>query len=305
MKLLRLLFLVLLWLAFGAPMALAQLEVDLSLDNTAYLKYEPITANVKVSNFSGNVVGLFNHDDKPWLSFYVSRPNGEQVASLGVEYDLHQIQIARGDSITIHVNLTPVYNIREPGMYRVMAFVYSATYSRQFRSNIRQFDLTEGRVLWAETIAVVPTNAPPPSALISTNVPLRPPPAEDLRSYVLVSKPLARGDRLYARVESKLKNLVYATVPLGDLLGFGKPETKVDKLGHLHILHQVGARAFAYQEIDPDGNVIEQKLYSNVLSRPELKANDNGTVLVLGGEQTYPNTNVQPLPETGEASDKN
>src|ERR1044072_1020944 len=105
-------------LALASPV-LAQIEVELRFDSPVYLKYEPIMAHVKISNLAGYTIGLFNHNDKPWLSFYVSRRSGEQVDEMGVEYDLQQAQIAGGDTLTMHVNLTPVYNIRSPGVYRV------------------------------------------------------------------------------------------------------------------------------------------------------------------------------------------
>lgn len=296
MKLFRFLFLSCLLVA--ALPAYAQLEVEVTLDNTIFLKYEPIMAHVKISNFAGYTIGLFNHNDKPWLSFYVSRPNGEQVDDMGVEYDLQQAQVAGGDTLTVNVNLTPVYNIRAPGMYRVMATVYSASHNKQFRSNMRQFDLTTGRDLWKQTIAILPTNAPPPSTSAATNAPIA---DENLRTYVIVAKHLDRGEQLYARIEDESKNAIYGVVSLGVLMGYGKPSAMVDRQSHLHVLHQVGSRAFAYAELDPGGKLVRQKMYSNVRSLPRLTITDDGFVSIAGGEQTYPNPSILPLP-TSEAT---
>src|ERR1051326_1080244 len=209
--------------AFASP-AFAQIEVEMNFDSTVYLKYEPITAHVKITNLAGYTIGLFNHNGKPWLSFYVSRSNGEPVDEMGAENDLQQTQIAGGDTLTMHVNLTPVYNIRAPGMYRVMATVYSASHNKQFRTNVQQFDLTTGRELWKGSITVHSSNAPPASTAISTNVVFTAPPDEETRSYVLVAKRLDRGERLYVRVEEEAKNTVYGVVSLGVLVGFGKPD---------------------------------------------------------------------------------
>jgi hypothetical protein len=273
-----------------------QLEVDVKLDSDAYMKYEPIMVHVKVSNFAGHTIGLFNHDGKPWLSFFISRQNGEQVDEMGAEYDLQQAQVAGGDTLTIHVNLTPVYNIRASGIYRVMAIVYSASYNRQFKSEVKQFDLRPGRVIWTETVAIIPSNAPPSQTTFSTNDIGLTPPKENLRTYVLVANRVGRSEKLYARVEDEAKNIVYAVIPLGVLVGFGQPETKVDKQSHLHVLHQVGSRSFAYDEIMPDGKNAGQKIFSNLKSRPELNADTIGKVTVAGGEQVYPNPSVLPVP---------
>lgn len=295
MKLFRLSVLGAAALCASCAAALAQFEVELTLDSANYMRYEPITAHVKVSNFSGHTIGLFNHNEKPWLSFYVSRQNGQQVDDLGVEYDLQQAQIKGGDSMVVHVNLTPVYNIRAPGIYRVMAIVNSATHNREFKSPVRQFDLSTGRVLWQETVAVHLTNAPAVTPT-TTNEPPVNLAKEDLRTYVLVANRVQRGEKLYARVESEENNLVYGVVQLGILVGFGKPEAMVDRQSHLHVLHQVGSRSFSYIELTPSAKFAKQKVYSNIKSRPELKIDDQGKVNVTGGELTYPNPAVQ-LPE--------
>lgn len=294
MKLCRLLILI--GLVTVASPLIAQIEVELSFDSTVYLKYEPIMAHVKISNLAGYTIGLFNHNGKPWLSFYVSRTSGEQVDEMGVEYDLKQAQIAGGDTLTMHVNLTPVYNIRAPGIYRVMVTVNSASHDKQFRTNVRQFDLTTGRDLWKGTISLRSTNAPLVLATVSTNPPFVPPPDEEVRSYVLVAKHLDRSERLYARIEEESKNTIHGMIGLGVLVGFGKPVAMVDRNGHLHVMHQVGSRAFAYAEISPDGKLIMQRTYSNMKSKPELRTGDDGMITVAGGEQTYPNPAILPLP---------
>lgn len=293
-------------LSLCAARGYAQIEIALDFDSPSFMRYEPIMAHVKISNFTGHTIGLFNYRGKSWLSFYVSRPSGEEVDSLGVEYDLHQVQVAGGDTLTINVNLTPGYNIRDPGLYRVMATVYSASYNRQFSSNIRQFDLTTGRKLWEETVAVLSTNAAAAADITSsnltaattgssTNEPLAIPAPEDLRTYALLAKHVQHGERLYARVEDQAKNVVYGMIQLGVLVGFGRPDAMIDRLSHLHVLHQVGSREFAYADIGPDGKVVIRKLYSNLRSKPELRADESGNVFVYGGEQTFPNPAILPL----------
>jgi len=298
MKLSRRSLLALAFLPLLPGTAAAQFEVELALDGATYLKFEPIMAHVKISNFSGHPIGLFNHKEKPWLSFYVSRPNGQQVDDLGVEYDLQQAQIKAGDALTVHVNLTPVYNIRAPGLYRVMAIVHSATHNREFKSNVRQFDLTSGRVIWQETVVVAGTNAVAESTTTDTAKVNDKREPEDLRTYALLAHRVDRGERLYARVESEAKNVVYGVIQLGVFVSLSKPETTIDRNSHLHVLHQVGSRTFSYVELTPDARLANQKAYSNLRSRPELKADDTGFVSVVGGEQTYPNPALLPLPDT-------
>lgn len=276
-------WLLVLALGFAAANSFAQFEVELTLDERSYLKYEPIHAHVRIQNFTGHTIGLFNHETKPWLSFYVSRINGEQVDNLGVEYDLQQAQIRGGDAVTIHVNLTPVYNIRAPGVYRVMATVYSATYNKSFKSAIREFDLLSGRLVMQETVAVAPTNHPPAESLVLTNA-TTPPPQEDLRTYVLVAKRVEQKEYLYVRVENEARNIVHGVVRLGVLLGFAKPVLQIDRHSVAHILHQVGSRSYSYAEVSPDGKLLDARVYSSMRSKPQLQTDEIGVVSVMGGE---------------------
>jgi hypothetical protein len=280
-------------------MAQGQFEVELSLDAKNYLKYEPITAHVKISNLTGHTIGLFNHRDKPWLSFYVSRQSGEQVDELGVEYDLQQAQVAGGDTLTVHVNLTPVYNIRAPGIYRVMAVVNSASYNRQIKSNICQFDLASGRPIWQETVVLFPSGPVSEAAIPDTMAPQMLSTNDERRTYVLLAHREGRGEKLYARVEDGGKGVVYGLLQLGVLVGFGKPVARVDNEANLHVLHQTGSRAYSYSKISKQGKRLDYKIYSNIYSRPEFKTQGDGGITVVGGEQTYPNPALSSLPMEG------
>jgi hypothetical protein len=46
--------------------------------------------------------------------------------------------------------------------------------------------------------------------------------------------------------------------------------------------------SYSYAEVDPDAKVVKRAIYSDILSAPQLIAVTNGTVVVQGGEQTYP-----------------
>lgn len=278
-----------LWLAclvLGARAGWTQFEVTLTLDSNAYLRFEPIIAHVRIENFTGHTIGLFDHDGKPWLSFHISRPGGEVVEKMDYELDTRQTQVAGGESITYDVNLTPLYNIRAPGWYRVMAVVHSASYNRQFKSNVCHFDLVTGRVLWQENVALPSERRP----AVTETTPEAPPPAaaEQVRTYALVAARLGREEWLYVRVENERENLVYGTLKLGKLVSPARPAARVDRKSHLHVLHQTGARSFAYVEISPDVRPVNRKVYSNLRSQPVLRSDESGHVWVEGGEQAYP-----------------
>jgi hypothetical protein len=77
-------------------------------------------------------------------------------------------------------------------------------------------------------------------------------------------------------------------IPLGGFLTLGNPDAKTDNVGHLHVLYRSGPRAISYDEIDPDAKIVKRLIYSDVMSTPQLVAQDDGVVMVQGGEQVYP-----------------
>ena len=89
--------------------------------------------------------------------------------------------------------------------------------------------------------------------------------------------------KLYVRVTDATTGATYAVFPIGPVVSFNKPQTLVDRLGQLHLLHQFGMRAYASHVISPDGVILERRTYDITDSRPALRMNDQGEVIVLGG----------------------
>ena len=48
------------------------------------------------------------------------------------------------------------------------------------------------------------------------------------------------------------------------------------------------SRSIAYDEIAPDAKIVKRLVFSDVLSAPQLVMQNDGSVIVRGGEQVYP-----------------
>jgi hypothetical protein len=57
----------------------------------------------------------------------------------------------------------------------------------------------------------------------------------------------------------------------------------LDKLSNLHLLFQTGARVFNYSVVDPDGQLILRQSYEYTATRPILKPDKEGNIIVAGG----------------------
>jgi len=255
---------VLTWLACLAVQA--QLTVQLSLDQEQFLPNESIRLAVKITNTSGQQLHL--GADQSWLTFSAESEDGSIVSKLGEvpvvdEFDVESSQIA-----TKHVNIQPYFQLSQPGRYKITATVFIKDWSKSFNSLPIHFDIINGAELWSQNFGVVTTASEPPEA----------------RKYSLVEANYLRKQlQLYAQISSGDGSRIFKVSTLGPLVSFSAPEAQVDRTNQLHVLWQMGAQAFCYAVVNPDGTVQSRDIYDNFNSRPRLKIDGEGQVLVVGG----------------------
>ena len=104
--------------------------------------------------------------------------------------------------------------------------------------------------------------------------------------------------KLYVRVTDPDENRIFRVFPVGPIVGPTRPEPQLDKLGNLHLLFQVGARAFNYSVINPDGELILRQTHEySAGTRPVLKSDQEGNIRVAGGARRI---NPTDLPQSNQ-----
>jgi len=241
------------------------------MERDARLLYESIPVIVTIHNFSGRTIELGGPENVHWLSFLIADDAGETMSEVGTRPVLEAVQIPPGRTLSRTFNLLPYYDLRQRGIYTVRAVVDSAG-ARAFSPPVK-FTIFNGRELWRQTVGL-----PVPPG--ETN--------EEYRVYSLVTLRVGHSDLLYLGVQDEAHNLVYGMVPLGQSLSLSEPTARVDPAGNVHVLYRSGPRSCGYAEIDPEARTLKRLVYSDLFSTPQLVARDDGSVVVLGGEQTYP-----------------
>ena len=69
-------------LCFGASSAFAQIQVELKFPRLQYIAYEPMVANVVITNLAGRDVDLHDADGQSWFGFEVTGNEGASIASI-------------------------------------------------------------------------------------------------------------------------------------------------------------------------------------------------------------------------------
>lgn len=246
----------------------AQVDVDLSLDQEQFLPNETLPLTVKITNRSGQQLHL--GEDADWLTFSVESADGfvviknAEVPVTGA-FDLETSQMA-----IKRVDLQPYFSMTKPGRYKVIATLRIKDWSVHKNSAPKYFDIINGALLWQQDFGVPAPDSPVP----------------DVRKYSLEKANYLKEQlRLYVQVSDANMSRVYKVTALGPMVSFSQPEAQVDRQSRLVVLWQGGAQMFNYTVVNPNGTIAEEQTYDNFTSRPRLAVDENGNVVVVGGNR--------------------
>jgi hypothetical protein len=250
----------------------AQLQVDIKLKRTLYISYEPILITVSLTNLSGNQLPLSDADGNHWFGFQIETLDGRPIAPRSLGYTNEPLVLQAGQKLSRTVNLTPLFPIGEFGGYRIQAAIYAASLKRYFNSPPLNIEITDGRPIFQKTVGV-------PEGM---------PGAGETRNITVLTNRLPNSTQLYLRIENAQGGTVFCTHRLGRLVSYGTPEIILDKKNQIHVLQNMAPKAFLYSHIGLNGEVLQRKIYSQIVKRPILREGPDGKIQVIGAQEINP-----------------
>lgn len=274
------------WLSVGgillafALVVPAQVRVDLAVPRSLFIRYEPLLAQVTITNQSGQELEFADEGNYKWFSFKIQTTKGRLVPPYDPDYQLNPMQLGPGQSAKRLVNLTPLYPMTEFGVYRVTAIIYSRQLKQFFSSNPPlNIEITEGREIWKETVGA---------------------PDGGTRTVSLLSHRLPTYTQLYIRIKDDRGGQIYCTHQLGRLvLSYGLPDVELDAQNNVHILQNIAPKQFLHSKIGLSGEVLVREQYVADRTKPQLRRQAHGGVEVVGGHFVDPNA----IPVAGDGSE--
>ena len=263
--------------------ASAQVVVELDMNQEQFLSGEALPVAVKITNQSGRQLHFGAAGD--WLTFSVESVDGFVVnrkSELPVqgEFELESSQMG-----TKHVDIAPGFIISKPGRYKVTATLRNKDLSAPVTSPAKTFDVITGAKLWNQEFGLPATNGLP-----------------EMRKFSLEQASYLRAQmRLYVQVSDATESRIFTTVALGASVSFSRPEAQVDRTSRLHVLWQSGAQSFSYCTVSPDGEILSRDTYDDFDSRPRLRVNDSGDVVIIGGLKRPKPAAIPAIPPPAEA----
>ena len=266
--------------------ASAQVVVELDMNQEQFLPGEALPVAVKITNQSGRQLHFGAAGD--WLTFSVESVDGFVVnrkSELPVqgEFELESSQMG-----TKRVDIAPGFIISKPGRYKVTATLRNKDLSAPVTSPAKTFDVITGAKLWNQEFGLPATNGLP-----------------EMRKFSLEQASYLRAQmRLYVQVSDATEARIYKTVALGASVSFSRPEAQVDRTSRLHVLWQSGAQSFSYCTVSPDGEVTSRDIYDDFNTRPRLRVNGTGDVMIVGGVKRPKPAALPAMPPPAEAVPK-
>ena len=270
-----------LWLIFhflALVPAMAQVSVEVLQEQTHFLPGEDINLAVRVINSSGQTLRF--GDDPGWLTFTIESSEGVVVSQTGDVPVTGGFDLESSKMATKRANLAPFYSFPGPGRYLVRAIVKIKAWDREISSTPKAFTIIRGAKLWQQDFGVpkTATNGQP-----------------EIRKYTLQQATYLRGAlRLYLRVTDSDDGKTFKVVPIGPMVSFGRPQPQIDQQSNLHLLYQNGPQTYGYTVHDPNGDLLKRQTYEIAETRPRLRADDQGRIIVVGGLRRESPTDVPP-----------
>jgi len=263
----------LLCLGFVTSSAFGQIQVELKFPRLQYIAYEPVVANLTITNLAGRDVDLRDGGNQPWFGFEVSGSEGQSIPTIA-SASTEPLSVAAGTRVTRKINLTPLYGVHDLGTYRVRAHIYFADLNKFFYSPTKVFEVTDTRPIWQKTVGI------PQESGVSGNA----------RTYSLMTNRFPDHTALYVRVEDKDSGMVYATYSLGQVIASDQPQAEFDRSNQLHVLYCAAPRTWSYARVGLNGELVSRASFAETKSRPHLVHLEDGVIKVDGGMMDTPVT---------------
>lgn len=256
-----------------AGSAAGQIQVELKFPRLQYIAYEPVVANVTITNLAGRDVDLRDTGNQAWFGFEVTGGAGQPIPQIS-KVTSEPLSVAAGQRVTRKINLTPMYGVHDFGTYRVRAHIYFGDLNKFCYSQTKVFEVTDARPIWQKTVGIPADGGA----------------AGNARTYSLMTNRFPDHTSLYVRVEDKDSGMVYATYSLGQMIAFDQPQTEFDSSNQLHVLYCAAPRMWSYARVGLNGELVSRASFAETKNRPRLVHSADGVIKVAGGMMDSPVT---------------
>ncbi|WP_294507576.1 hypothetical protein [uncultured Victivallis sp.] len=254
--------------------ASAQIGMDLTLNRTNYIQFEPIYACVTLRNDTARPL-LFGKNPKlqGYILFEVTDQRGNIVPKRpGMELSVRGLVLEPGQIKRMIVPINRYYQLDRTGVYRVHAYVSHSMLPSEYKTVDLKFNVEPGISVWKQTVGVPDLNPQGDPNAVSVE-----------RTYNIRSITEGATKAYYLVIEDSKK--IYSVIRIGKAVGYERFSVQVDMLSRIHLLMPLSPKVFQYLAFSVDGKPVANQYRKISSTIPMLFRNpDTGIVTLVGGE---------------------
>lgn len=258
------------WLA--PDWAAAQVDLSARLQHSRVLQFEPVVATVRIENQSAGPITV-GAGGEVQLHFDIWMRPGDLLPERADAVVPEAFTVEAGRSVSVVVNLTDRYSLTRLGPYTVRGRL--AMGERMVSTSRLNLEVVPGLEL-QRVEATVDGGLHGP-----------------LRKCALLTLPRDGREHLFLRFDDPETSVCHGVHDLGTLIRYTPPVLAVDRLSHVHVLHQSAPTRYTHSVFRVDGAPVASSFYTKGPAAVRLETAQDGTLVVVGGQPYAGDVSVQ------------
>ena len=143
-------------LLLAAIVVHAQMGLDIDLNRTVYMQYEPVYACISLRNDSGRAL-VFGNDPRlqGFILFEIRDANGRLVPKRpGAEISVTGLVLGPGEVKRMVLPVNKYYDIDPVGTYRINVYLAHSMLPVEYKSRDLKFQVARGVDNWSRTVGI-------------------------------------------------------------------------------------------------------------------------------------------------------
>ncbi len=248
-----------------------QIAMEVSLNRTVYMQYEPIYAAVTLRNDSGRALPFGSNPKLQGFLLFEIRDSKNRVVPKrpGMEINTTGLLLRAGEIKNLVIPVSKYYDLDAIGNYRIIAYVSHAQLEQEYQSKEVSFSIGNGVTIWSKQVGIPDLTGNGEDKTVE-------------RTYSIRS--ISEGpDRFYYLVVEDNQK-VYGVMRIGKRIGVEQFYAEVDMLSRIHLLMPISPRVFHYMSFSLDGACTTNQYWKTTSTIPTLVRDPaNGMVTLVGG----------------------
>jgi len=251
------------WLVLAATPVQAQTEVRVTMDHDKFVLFEPMVAEVEITNNSGRPIRIGGEDRNAELRFEIKDNRGHLLDARAGAPEIREMLVEPWTRAAASVDLLRNFVITQAVPYSVKAVL--TTEQGSHSSAPVSAEVVPGMSIMQLQGVVEETG--------------------ENRIYELLTTNRNQREVLFLRIDNADRSSCYGVYDLGNVVRIRPPQMLFNERGQLCVLFQSGPARFTHHLFSARGMPIQKRYYTGRTGWTRMEKNPDGTVTLVNAEE--------------------